>query len=107
MAGVRPLDLSAAVHAVAVVLDGAQVQVIGLDGRRAYPYESDSAVVTVSVHLDTAHGVDQVADLLDLGQGDVSHARGLYSRGGHGQAGVYVSLYGPAHLPVSVVGVAL
>jgi len=106
MAGVGPLELSAAVHEVAVILDGAQVQVIGLEGREAYPYESASAVVTVSMHLDTAQVVDQVADLLDLGQGDVSHARGLYSRGGHRQPGVYVSLYGPAHLPVYVVGVA-
>ena len=93
-------------HAVAVVLDGAQVPVIGLDGREAYPFESASAVVTVTVHLDTARSVDQVADLLDLVTGDVSYARGLYSRGGHQQPGVYVSLYGHADLPVSVAGVA-
>jgi hypothetical protein len=106
MAGAGPLELSAAVHAVAVILDGAQVHVIGLDGRGAYPHESTSAVVTVTVHLDTARSVDQVADLLDLGTGDVSYARGLHSRGGHRQPGVYISLYGPADLPVPVVGVA-
>jgi hypothetical protein len=106
MAGVGPLELSAAVHAVAVILDGAQVPVIGLDGREAYPFESASAVVTVTVHLDTARNVDQVADLLDLGLCDVSHARGLYSRGGRQRPGVYVSLYSPAQLPVPVVAVA-
>jgi hypothetical protein len=106
MAGVEPLDLSAAVNAVALILSAAEVKVVGLAGRRTYTFESDSAAVTVSVHLDTAQDIDQVADLLDMSPGDLSQSEDLYSRGGHRQPGVYVSLYGPPHRPASVVGVA-
>jgi len=105
MAGVEPLNLSAAVQAVALALDGAQVLVVGMAGRRAYIHESASAWVTVSVHLDSAQDTDRVADLLELGEGAVSYGNDLYSRGGHRQPGVYVSLYGPPHQP-AVAGVA-
>ena len=63
-------------------------------------------MVTVSVHLGSAHGVDQVADLLDLGEGAVSYGDDLYSRGGHRQPGVYVSLFGPAHQHATLPGLA-
>jgi hypothetical protein len=105
MAGVRPVDLAAEVHAVAVVLDGAPVRVIDLTGRETYSFESGSAAITVSVHVDTAPGVDQVADLLGLDQGEVSNTDELYTRGGHRQSGVYVHLFGPSHRPVSILGV--
>src|SRR4029079_5617561 len=58
MAGVGPLDLAGTVQAVAHILDGQPVEVIGLDGRKTYPHESVSAVVTVSVHLDGSTKAD-------------------------------------------------
>jgi hypothetical protein len=85
MAG--PLDLAAAVRAVALVLDGGQVRVLGLEGRGTYPHESDSAAVTVSVHLDGARDVDRAADLLSLGEGAVRCDDSLYWRAGHRQPG--------------------
>jgi hypothetical protein len=97
-----PLDLAAAVQTVALILDGRPVRVIGLTGRPAYPHESACAVVTVSVHLDSAADVDQVGDLLALGLDPVP-GRGLHSRSGDWQDGVHVSLYGPA-LRVAAVG---
>jgi len=69
MAGLGPLDLSAAVHAVAVVLAGEPVQVVGLTGRAAYTFESATAVVTVSVHLNSAQDTERAADLLVVGEG--------------------------------------
>ena len=101
MAGVGPLDLVAAVRAVALVLDGQPVKVIGLDGRQTYSHESTSARVTVSVHLGRASDVDRVAELLDLTE-DAVHYDSLYCRNGHGQPGVYVSLYGPAQRTAGV-----
>jgi hypothetical protein len=107
MAGVGPLDLAAAVRAVALILDGGQMRVLGLGGRQTYPHESTSAVVTVSVHLDGVHDVDQAADLLGLGEGAIDCNGGLYSRAGDRPPGVYVSLYGRAvHSAASMAGVA-
>jgi hypothetical protein len=96
-----PLDLAAAVQTVALILDGRPVRVIGMAGRPAYPHESTCAAVTVSVHLDTAQDVDHVGELLALGLDPVS-SRGLHSRSGDWQDGVYVSLYGPARLVAAV-----
>jgi hypothetical protein len=106
MAGVGPLDLAAAGHALALILDGQQVEVLGLEARNTYPHESTSAVVTVSAHLDSAQCIDQVGDLLGLDEDPVSPTGGIYHRSGAWLPGVHVSLYGPAHLPVSVAGVA-
>jgi len=102
MAGVGPLALSAAVHEVAVILDGANFRISSFVVRRALSFESASAQFTVSVHLDSATGVDQVAELLDLGPGAVRHIGDLYSRGGHRRPGLYVSLYGPEYRPASI-----
>jgi len=101
MTGARPLDLAAAVQTVALILDGRPVKVIGMAGRPAYPHESTCGAVTVSVHLDTAQDVDHVGELLALGLDSVS-GRGLYSRSGDWQDGVYVSIYGPARLVAAV-----
>ena len=90
------MALADAVEAVALVLDGQQVEVLGLDARNTYPHESDSAAVTVTVHLDSAADVDHAGDLLDLG-GDPVVSGGLYYRAGHRHLGVYLSLYGPAN----------
>jgi hypothetical protein len=105
MAGVGPLDLAGAVRAVALILDGQPVEVLGLEGRGTYPHESTSAAVTVSVHLDGAQDVDHAADLLGLGEGAVRCDDSLYWRSGHRQPGVYVSLYGRARQGSSVAGV--
>jgi len=101
MTGPGPLDLAAAVQTVALILDGRPVGVIGLDGRGCYPHESTSSAVTVSVHLDSATGVDQVGDLLGLEQDPVPE-RGLHSRSGDWQDGVHLSVYGPARLVAAV-----
>ena len=106
MAEVAPLQLVAAMEDVAVVLDRHQVPVVGLDGRRAYPFESASAAVTVTVHLDSARCIDLVADLFDLDTGDLSESDDLYTRGGHRQPGVYLSVYGPPHKAATVAEVA-
>ncbi|NMM25136.1 MAG: hypothetical protein HHJ11_16950 [Phycicoccus sp.] len=102
---VGPLDLAAAVQAVALILDGQQVPVLGLDGRNTYPHESTSAVITVSVHLDSAREIDQVGDLLGLDQDRVNSDAAIYHRAGAWLPGVHVSLYGRAHLGASVAGV--
>ena len=83
-------------RAVALILDGQPVEVIGLDGRNAYPHESVSAVVTVSVHLDGALSVDQVGDVLGLGEDPVPCGGGIYQRAGDWLPGVHLSLYGSA-----------
>jgi hypothetical protein len=101
MTATGPLDLAAAVKTVALILDGRPVNVIGITGRPAYPHESTCAAVTVSVHLDTAHDVDHVGDLLELAL-DSDPGRGLHSRSGDWQDGVHVSLYGPALLVTAV-----
>jgi hypothetical protein len=77
MAGGGPLALASAVQAIALVLDGASVEVIGLNGRNAYTFESDRAPVTVLVHLDCARDVEVVADLLVLDEPHLSES-GLY-----------------------------
>jgi hypothetical protein len=105
MAGVGPLDLAGAVEAVARILAPAQVRVVGLDGRHAYPYESTQAGVTVSVHLDSWSDVDQAGDLLGLDPDSHPTGQGLYSRAGDWRPGVYLSLYGPAPVAASVAGV--
>jgi hypothetical protein len=102
MTGPGPLDLAAAVQTVALILDGRPVRVIGMDGRGCYPHESTSSAVTVSVHLDSATGVDHMGDLLALEE-DSMPGRGLHSRSGDWQNGVHLSVYGPAQL---VMGVA-
>jgi hypothetical protein len=101
MTAAGPLDLAAAVQTVALILDGRPVKVIGMAGRLAYPHESTCAAVTVSVHLDTTQDVDHVGELLALGLDSVS-GRGLHSRSGDWQDGVYVSIYGPALLVAGV-----
>jgi len=106
MAGVGPLDLAGAVQAVALILDGQPVEVIGLDGRNTYPHESVSAVVTVSVHLDGAQSVDQMGDLLGLGEDPVPCGGGIYHRAGDWLPGVHLSLYGSAKPAASVAGLA-
>ncbi len=99
MGGVGPLDLASSVLAVALVLDGQAVEVLGVDGRPTYPHESSSAVVTVSVHLGGAADVDLVGDLLDLPPDRAPASdRGLYHRAGAWLPGVHLSLYGRAHL---------
>ena len=104
MAGVGPLDLAGAVQAVALILDGQQVRVLGLDGRHTYPHESTSAVITVSAHLDCSQEIDQVGDLLGLDQDRVHSNAGIYHRAGAWLPGVHLSLYGRAHLAASVAG---
>jgi hypothetical protein len=106
MAGVGPLDLAAAVQAVALILDGQPVEVIGLDGRNTYPHESSSAVVTVSVHLDGARDVDHMGDLLGLGEDPAPSTRGIYYRAGAWLPGVHLSLFGSAKQAASVAGLA-
>lgn len=97
MAGVGPQALAGAVGAVAAVLEGEPVEVIGVQARQSYPFESASASVTVVVHLDCASGVDQVGELLALDASpDGLCGRGLYSRAGDWEPGVHVSVYGPA-----------
>jgi hypothetical protein len=106
MVGVGPLDLAGAVQAVALILDGQRVEVIGLDGRHTYPHESASAVVTVTVHLDCTQDVDHAADLLGLGEDPQVAASGLYCCAGDWLPGVHVSLYGSAKQAASVKGLA-
>jgi len=105
MTGVGPVDLAAAVQAVALILDGQPVRVLGLDGRETYPHESTSAVITVSVHLDCAQEIDQVGDLLGLDQDPVHSDAGIYHRAGPWLPGVHLSLYGRAHLASSMAEV--
>jgi hypothetical protein len=90
-----PLDMSAAVRTVALILDGRPVRVIAITGRPTYPHESTGAGLTVSVHLDSASHVDHMGDLLGLDKDPVS-GRGLHSRSGDWHGGVHISLYGPA-----------
>jgi hypothetical protein len=97
MTGVGPLDLATAVQMVALILDGRPVEVLSLDGRHSYPYESTCAAVTVSVHLESSQDVDHMGDLLGMGD-DPPSGRGLHSRSGDWQGGVHVSFYGPAPL---------
>jgi len=101
MTGVGPLGLADAVQAVALVLDAGQVRVVGLDGRHTYPHESASAVVTVSVHLDSSQGVDEAAALLGLAE-PPARFRSLHCRGGDWRPGFYVSLFGPARQAAGV-----
>ena len=105
MAGVGPLTLAGAVQAVALILDGQPVEVIGLNGRNAYTFESDRAPVTVLVHLDCARDVEVVADLLVLDEPHLSES-GLYCCAGDWMPGVHVSLYGPAHQVADMAGLA-
>jgi hypothetical protein len=105
MAGVGPLGLAAAVRAVALVLDGQPVKVIGLDGRQAYPHESNSAWGTVSVHLGGPSDVDRVAGLLGMGEGALYCGKRLYGCAGDWQGGVHVSLFSGAQRAATVLGV--
>lgn len=106
MARVAPLDLAAAVQAVALILDGQQVEVIGLDARGTYPHESATAVITVGAHLCSRQSIDQVGDLLGLDQDPVIPTQDLYHRCGAWLPGVHLSLYGSARQPQAVAGVA-
>ena len=105
MSRVGPLELASAVQSVALALDGAPVEVIGLNGRNAYTFESDRAPVTVLVHLNCARDVEVVADLLDLDEPQPSES-GLYCCAGDWLSGVHVSLYGPAHQVAGMAGIA-
>jgi hypothetical protein len=98
MGGVGPLDMAGAVKAVALILDGQPVEVLGLHGRHTYPHESTSAVVTVSVHLDDAEDVDHVGDLLGLGDDRALSDDNLYSLDGDWLPGVHLNLYGRSRL---------
>jgi hypothetical protein len=104
MSGAGPLKLAEAVQTVARILDGRPVTVIGIAGRATYVHESTGAVITVSVHLDSAADVDHVGDLFDLAV-DLVPGRELHSRSGDWQGGLHVSLYGPALVVAGLAGV--
>ena len=106
MTRVTPLDLATTVQALALILDGQRVDVIGLDVRNTYPHESAKAVITVSAHLRGAQSIDQVGDLLGLDQDPVTPTAGIYHRSGAWLPGVHVSLYGSARQSEAVAGVA-
>jgi hypothetical protein len=106
MAGVAPLDLAATLQALALILDGQRVDVIGLDVRTTYPHESAKAVITVSAHLRGAQSIDQVGDLLGLGEDPVTPTQDLYHRSGAWLPGVHLSLYGSSRQSQTVAGVA-
>ena len=103
MARVGPLHLVEAVRAVALILEGQPVEVVGLNVRGAYVFESDCAVA-VEVHLGRARDIEDMAALFGLGQPDVT-TRGLYSCDGdwlppsHARGAVHLSLYGPPPMP--------
>ena len=102
------MHLAEAVQAVALILEGQPVEVIGLNGRSAYGFESDCAVA-VLVHLSRARDIEDMASLFGLGHPDVA-TRGLYSCDGdwlpplYARGAVHLSFFGP---PPVLVGVGV